>query len=195
MDDEKATLHRYLRTHRDAMLWKLEGVSERDARMPRTATGSNLLGIVKHAASVEAEYLGLVFDRPWPEPMPWMDGGPNEDMWATADETIDVVVERWRRIHAHADATIDALPLDAVGHVPWWGDGGMDVTLHRNLVHLTCELARHAGHMDILREEIDGAAGFRVDAPNLPGEGADWWTGYVARLRELAEAAPERPRA
>ena len=93
MDDEKATLHRYLRVHTDAMLWKLEGLSERDARMPRTPTRSNLLGLVKHAASVEAEYLGLVFDRPWPEPMPWMEGDePNEDMWATPDETIEVVV-------------------------------------------------------------------------------------------------------
>ncbi len=188
--DEKATLHRSIRTHREAMLWKLEGLSEREARMPRTATGSNLLGIVKHASSVEVGYLGEIFGRPWPEPMPWMEGEPNEDMWATPDETIEVVVDRWRRMQAHVDATIEALPLDAVGQVPWWGDAGVDVTLHRMLVHVTCELARHAGHMDILREGIDGAAGFRVDAPNLPGEGAQWWGDYVARLRAIAEDAP-----
>ncbi|MFN8126494.1 MAG: DinB family protein [Candidatus Nanopelagicales bacterium] len=187
--DEKATLHHYLRTHREAMLWKLDGLSEPEVRMPRTVTGSNLLGIVKHVASVEAEYLGLVFDRPWPEPMPWMDGEPNDDMWATPDETTDVIVARWRRISAHADETIDALPLDAPGRVPWWGEGGVEVTLHRVLVHLVCEMARHAGHMDILREQIDGAAGMRADVPNLPGVGAGWWADYVARLRAVALAA------
>ena len=50
----------YLERLHDAVLWKLEGLSERDQRMPMTATGTNLLGVVKHLAAVEAEYLGLV---------------------------------------------------------------------------------------------------------------------------------------
>jgi uncharacterized damage-inducible protein DinB len=189
--DEKATLLRYLQSHRDALLWKLDGLSEREARMPRTATGSNLLGIVKHVASVEAGYLGECFGRPWPEPMPWMeeDAPANADMWAAADETMAEVVDRYLRVQRHADATVAALELDAVGHVPWWGDHA-EVTLHRMLVHLIAEVARHAGHMDVMREGIDGAAGMRRDASNLPGEDAAWWAAYVARLRAIAEAAP-----
>lgn len=191
MDDEKATLLRYLRTHTDTLLWKLEGLSEREARMPRTPTGTNLLGIVKHVAACEADYFGVTFGRPWPEPQPWIadDAEPNADMWATAEESMADVVAFAGRVRAHADATIEALDLDAHGHVPWWGDRG-DVTLRRVLVHMIAEAARHAGHMDILREQIDESAGLRPDVSNLPDEDPAWWAAYVARLRAVAEASP-----
>ena len=85
--DPKAELHRYLQVARDALLWKLDGVSEYDVRRPLVPTGTNLLGLVKHVASVEAGYLGDTFGRPFPEPLPWFDEGaePNADMWATAE--------------------------------------------------------------------------------------------------------------
>jgi hypothetical protein len=67
--DAKATAWRYLRNLREVVLWKVEGLPERDQRMPLTATGTNLLGVVKHLAGVEAEYFGMCLGRPWPEPM------------------------------------------------------------------------------------------------------------------------------
>jgi len=82
-----------------------------------------------------------------------------------------------------------ASPLDAVGHVAWWGDGGADVTLHRLLVHMATETHRHAGQADILRETIDGAVGLLPRAPNLPDVDAEWWPAYVARVEEAARAA------
>ncbi|MFJ8962136.1 DUF664 domain-containing protein [Lentzea sp. NPDC102401] len=69
--DEKALLHRYLAAARNALLWKLDGLSEYDARRPLTPTGTNLLGLVKHAAGVELNYFGRVFDRPFPDPPRW----------------------------------------------------------------------------------------------------------------------------
>lgn len=57
--DLKQVLHRYLRAQREALLWKLDGLSERDVRRPMTGTGTNLLGLLKHSASVESGYLGL----------------------------------------------------------------------------------------------------------------------------------------
>ena len=118
-----------------------------------TRTGTNLLGLVKHVASVEVGYFGEVFDRPSGIELPWFaDGAPdNADLWATADESREQIVELHHRCAAHSDATIDALPLDAVGNVPWWGDRGR-VTLHQMLVHMSVETARHAGHADIVRE-------------------------------------------
>ncbi len=62
--DQKADLHRYLQIGRDALLWKLEGLSEYDVRRPMTPTGTNLLGLVKHVATMEYEYFGRVFGRP-----------------------------------------------------------------------------------------------------------------------------------
>ncbi|MFC8732306.1 DinB family protein [Luteimicrobium sp. NPDC057192] len=187
--DEKATLKRYLDGLRKALEWKLDGLSERDARRPLTRTGTNLLGLVKHVASTEAEYLGVCFGRPFPEPMPWFedDAEPNADMWATADESIEDVLAFYRRVQAHSDATVEALPLDAPGRVPWWGTP--DVTLHRVLVHMIDETARHAGHADIVRELVDGSVGLAVGNSNLPDRDAEWWGAYVAHLDELAEQA------
>src|SRR3954463_12330014 len=120
----KADLHRYLQAGRDALLWKLDGLTEYDVRRPLTPTGTNLLGLVKHLAYVELGYFGVTFDRPFAEPLPFLDYEvePKADMWATADESREHIVGLYRRAWAHADATIDALPLDAVGRVPWWPD-------------------------------------------------------------------------
>jgi hypothetical protein len=120
-EDLKADLHGYLRDARKAVLWKLEGLSEYDVRRPLVLTGANLLGLVKHLATVEWGYFGAAFGRPFEESLPWVDdpAEPNADMWATADESRNQIVGLYRRIAAHSDAVIDALPLDAVGHVPW----------------------------------------------------------------------------
>ena len=191
MDAGTTALLDYLQQGRDALLWKADGLAERDVRRPLTPTGTNLLGLVKHVAGVEAGYLGEVFGRPFPEPLPVSDpdAEPNADMWATADESPDDVVALYRRVWAHSEATVAALPADAVGHVPWWPPDRADVTLHRVLVHVVAETHRHAGHADLVRELVDGAAGLRPSHANLPDEGPQWWERYRQRLQDVADAA------
>lgn len=189
--DAKADLRRYLQVGREALLWKLDGLSEYDVRRPMVPTGTNLLGIVKHVAGVEAGYFGETFDRPFQEPLPWLDDDaePNADMWATAEESREQIVGLYHRVSAHSDATIEALPLEAIGHVPWWPPERSEVTLHRILVHMIAETHRHAGHADIVRELVDGAVGLRVDNDNMaPGDGA-WWDSYRSRLERVAKEA------
>jgi len=190
-ESPKAVLHRYLRTTRGALLWKLDGLSEYDVRRPMTTTGTNLLGLVKHVASVAGEYFGAVFDRPFSETLPWFAEGAedNADMWATAEESRAQIVGLWERAWEHADATIEALDLDATGRVPWWPEERATVTLHQILVHMLAETCRHAGHADIVREHIDGAAGLNQQHSNLPDHDAEWWAAYVARVEEAALAA------
>src|SRR3954470_19112679 len=120
--DMKADLHRYLQLARDALVWKLDGLTEYEMRRPMVPTGTNLLGLVKHVASVELGYFGETFGRPPDRELPWYADGvdPNADMWATADESRAEIVELHRYSAAHSDATIEALPLDARGEVPWW---------------------------------------------------------------------------
>jgi hypothetical protein len=189
--EPKADLHHYLKRGREALLWKLDGASEYDVRRPLTPTGTNLLGLVKHVASVEAGYLGDTFGRPFGEPLPWLEdeAEPNADMWATADETRDQIVGLYHRVWANSDATIDALPLAAVGHVPWWPAERSEVTLHQILVHMIAETDRHAGHADIVRELIDGMVGWRADKDNLPSEDEAWWKSYRDRLERAAQQA------
>jgi uncharacterized damage-inducible protein DinB len=191
----KTVLQHYLQTGRDALLWKLEGLSDYDARRPMTRTGTNLLGVVKHVASVEAGYLGDCFGRPSQESLPWLaeDAEPNADMWATPAESGDGIVDLYRRVWAHSDATIEALELDAPGQVPWWPEERRQVTLQQILVHMTAETHRHAGHADIVRELVDGAVGLRLGNDNMaPGDEA-WWDDYRDRLERAAEEAGNRP--
>jgi uncharacterized damage-inducible protein DinB len=197
--DEKAQLHRYLRSGREALLWKLDGLSEYDIRRPFTPTGTNLLGLVKHVASTELGYFGDTFGRPFGEKVPWIPDDLDAvaelsadelmaDMWATAEETREQITGFYRRVWAHSDATIDELPLDAPGKVPWWGPEG-NVTLHRILIHMIAETDRHAGHADIVRELIDGAAGLNQGNTNLPDADAAWWQAHVGRLEQAAKTA------
>src|SRR5262249_11178887 len=138
MSDPKEELHVYLQRARDALVWKLDGLSEYDMRRPMTPTGTNLLGLGKHCAGLERGYFGLVCSRPADEPTPWIedDAEPNDDMWATANESRDDIVGLYRRTWVHADATIAALPLDAIGEVPWWEEERRHPTLHRVIVHV-----------------------------------------------------------
>ena len=69
--------------------------------------------------------------------------------------------------------------------MPWWNPP--ETTLFRLLVHVIAETARHAGHIDILRETVDGQRGVSAAFPNLPDVDEAWWAGYVARLRDVAE--------
>ncbi len=192
--DPKEDLHFYLTRAREALLWKMDGLSEYDVRRPLVPTGTNLLGLVKHVATVAAGYFGECFGRPFPEPMPWLDDDAemNADMWATAQESREQIVGLHHRAWAHADATIDALPLDATGEVPWWPPERREPTLHRVLIHMIAETERHAGHADIVRELIDGSAGIRAEHSNLPDCDAAWWTAYRERVEQAAKDAGAR---
>ena len=186
MDEQKATLKRYLTSLHGAVLWKTDGVSERDLRRPLTPTGTNILGVVKHLASVELDYLAL-FGQPHGIELPWNEEGAeaNADMWATEDESREFVLDLYERALEYSLHTIDQLPLDTERQVPWWKPG--PVTLHLILVHLATETARHAGHIDILRELIDGQAGLREGVSNLPDQDEQWWADFVARLQRTAD--------
>lgn len=193
LNDPKDDLHRYLKAAREAVVWKLDGLSEYDIRRPLTPTGTNLLGLVKHLASVEFGYFGPTFGRPHGESLPWWEetAEPNADMWARADESREDVLGLYRRAWAHADATIEALPLDAMGHVEWWGDSG-GATLQRIMLHMTAETNRHAGHADIVRELIDGSAGMRPTNDNMNGGDEGWYREYWNRLEDSAKEAQAR---
>ncbi|WAZ21900.1 DinB family protein [Streptomyces cinnabarinus] len=184
-DAFKNDLRQTLQDARDALLWKLDDLSEYDARRPLTPTATNLLGLVKHLTGAEALYFGTVFRRPCPAPPLWIMGAePNADLWATPDESRERITADYRRVCAHADATIEALPLDALGELP--GSGGKTLTLHRVLTHMIGETHRHVGHADIVRELIDGTTGQRRDGTNMaPGE-EGWWKEHWERVERAA---------
>ncbi|MFE9673611.1 DinB family protein [Streptomyces sp. NPDC006259] len=183
----KGDLHGRLRRGRAALLWKLDGLSEYDARRPLTVTGTNLLGLVKHVASVEARYFGEVFDRPSPEPLPRWQDSDGSDLWATEDETRDQIIGFYRRTWEHSDATINELPLDAPGHVPWWPEPCPNTNLFAVMVHVLGESIRHTGHADILREGLDGRTGMRAEHEKQIDEAAR--AAHCAKIEQAARSA------
>src|SRR6201994_1464341 len=136
--DPKKDLHRYPQDAGEAPLWKLDGLTEYNIRRPMVPTGTNLLGLIKHVASVELGYFGDTFGRPSGERLPWLedDAEPNADMWATAEESREQITGLYRRAWAHSDATIGTLALDATRLVPWWAASRREGTPPKILVHM-----------------------------------------------------------
>jgi uncharacterized damage-inducible protein DinB len=151
---EKESLKVALDRHRDAILWKLEGVGDDDLRRPLVPSGTSLLGLVKHLAAVEYGWFCDTFGRPT-EPLPFDDDDPDADLRIEPDETTADILAFYDRARATADRIIDEIGLEETG-MAWFGE---PVTMRWVLIHMVEETARHAGHVDILRELIDGMTG------------------------------------
>lgn len=188
--EPRAILGHYLQRAREGLLHKLDGLPERELRRPRTPTGTNLLGILKHCANVEWGYLGTSFGRTFPRPellVPFADyvTDPQSDWYATEDESAAGLLDLYALVGECTRATLTELPLDTVGRVPWWPDDIADANLHHLVVRVIDDTSRHAGQADILRELHDGAVGLHPANSNIP-DGYDW-PAYVDRLQALAE--------
>jgi hypothetical protein len=184
----------YLRTRRADLLGKVKGLSEYDARRPMTPTGTNLLGLVKHVASVELGYFGETFGRPDGRKLPWYEDNaePDADLWVPANESMQDIIDLHHFSAKHSDETIESLPLDAPGVVPWWSEDKKNVTLHQILVHMCVETARHAGHADIIRELIDGSAGQNPKDTNISNRNSEEWAAHRFRIEQAALEADNR---
>jgi hypothetical protein len=185
VSDLKAELHSKLQASRAVLLSKLDGLSEYDRRRPMTATGTNLLGLVKHLTGLEYGYLGESFGRPAPEALPWVEDGSiwqDADMWAKPDESSEYLIGLYQRACAHADSVIAALDLDAPGSVAHWPEDRRQTTLGFLLIRMVAETAQHAGHADIVRELIDGKGG-----PDQDSIDEATWREYIAQVQAAAD--------
>jgi len=192
MTDIKAELHRKLKVARGVMIAKLDGLSEYDVRRPMTASGTNLLGLVKHLVGCEEVYLGAAFGRPLSFELPWVADNSvwdNGDMWARADESREYILDLYDQACRNGDATLEALDLDAVGSVAHWPEEHRSTDLGFLLIRMVEETGHHAGHADILRELIDDAPG-QADAAEM-GDAA-YWSSYVGTIQAAADTFLEK---
>ena len=156
---EKESLQASLNRHRDVVLWKLDGLDDEQLRRPMVPSGTNLIGLVKHLASVEYGWFCSTFGRPSQE-IEFDENDPDADMRAEPGETTADIVAYYKRARAAADAVIDELDVDATG-TAWSGE---IVSMRWVLIHMLEDTVRHAGQMDIIRELVDGATGDHPDA-------------------------------
>ncbi len=186
MTDITGDLRRYLQESRDRMVAALDGLSEYDIRRPVTPTGTNLLGLIKHLAGNEFGYLGNCVGRPAPVTLSWYEDKSvweGADMWATADQSRDELLDLYRLACRHSDESIEQLGIDAPASVAWWPEERRQTTLGSLVVRMIAETAGHAGHADIVRELIDGRGGKDHDEIG----GAEYWENYVASIQAAAD--------
>ena len=154
---EREILAGFLDFHRATLLWKLEGLDDQQLRRAMVASGTSLLGLVKHLAYVERSW----FQGVWAGEevtFPWTSEDPDADWRIEPDETTGQVLalydgecDRSRAIVAAASS------LDELAQHPRQKDWKM--SRRWILIHMIEETARHVGHADILREQLDGATG------------------------------------
>jgi uncharacterized damage-inducible protein DinB len=166
---EKETLFVALDRHRDVALWKLRGLDDEQLRRPVAPSGTNLLGLLKHLGNVEYSWFCETFGRET-EPLHYDESDPDADLRVEPHESTADILAFYGRARAAANAAIDELPLEHLG-TAWFGE---QVTMRWVLVHMLEEVARHAGHMDIARELIDGTTGDHPDAANTPDTPGAW---------------------
>lgn len=188
---EKEVLHVHLKLARDALVFKVEGLSEAERRRPKTPTGTNLIGVVKHMTWIESWYLCDAFGQDRPE-LPW-EWDPDaalfswSDMYAKPEETSDQLLAAYRAAAQAADRSIERLDLEATGQHP---GAGIPMSLRSLLLIVLLDTTRHVGQSDIVRELIDGATGSR-DAPSpFPGRtDEEYRSTYLARVRGEVDSA------
>lgn len=141
--------------NRRTVLWKLDGLSEEQARRRVVASETTLLGIVNHLAHVERWWVQDVIDGRKIE-FPWTDDDPDADWIAAESETIASVTAFFEE----ETATSDAILLRQTDLSREIDTGHRVLSVRWILMHLIEEIARHAGHADIIREIIDETTGY-----------------------------------
>jgi uncharacterized damage-inducible protein DinB len=156
--DERATLETFLDYYREAIKAKVRDLSEVDARRSLVASATTLIGLIKHLCRVEASWFQRrLAQRPEDEipALRWIADDEDGDWRLTEDDTVESVLALYHEQCAMSRATAARYELDHVVPHPALGE----VSLRWIYVHMIEETARHAGHADILREQIDGSTG------------------------------------
>jgi hypothetical protein len=150
-------LVRYLDYYRAVVLAKVAGLTEAQLRGSILPSGWSPLELVKHLTYVELRWLEWGFEGA-PVPDPW--GDRQGERWhvGDAEATADLLAALEARGRVTA-AIARRHPLDEVGAPGERWDGAPPATLERCLLHVLQEYARHVGHLDVVRELLDGVTG------------------------------------
>ena len=150
--DERTTLTGFLQRQRDLVAWKLSGVPDEAIRAHATPSGLTAHGLVLHLVNTERSWFrnafaaqpGLTFD--------WSEADRDGDWRPDPSVTLEQLLADYAAETALCDEVIAAASFDDVGR-------GRPASLRWIITHMIEETARHVGHLDLLREQTDGATG------------------------------------
>ena len=154
---ERALLEGHLSSQRRHVLAQLEGLSDEQLRRPVLPSGWSCLGLVRHLTLSDERYWFEVVVAG--EPLDFWPEGENGDWVVDADEPADTVLAAYGTAIARSDEIVAVRTLDQPPAHPedWWAEAGVDFRdLRSVMMHVLTETATHAGHLDAVRELLDG---------------------------------------
>src|SRR5579875_2891160 len=154
--DERDALCTFLDRERSALLRKIHGVSEADARRAPTASSLSLLSLLKHSATWERRWFQVIFaGREFPDEWPAVEEEDDADFVLTEQDTVESLTAYFNE---QADAAREICASYDLGQRCAWPKLA-EYNLRWVMLHMIEETARHAGHADIIRETLDGTRG------------------------------------
>ena len=175
--DERELLLAYIAQQRDGVRNAAYGLTDEQARLTPAASALSVGGLVKHVIAMEEGWIDMVLQR---------DRGSQEESESNyednfrlgQDETLADVLARYDAVAKETEAVVAAIDLDrpvpVPKGVPWFPDDVEAWSVRWVLLHLVEEIARHAGHADIIRESIDGATMYELMAAAEGWPATDW---------------------
>jgi uncharacterized damage-inducible protein DinB len=157
---ERETLEAFLDYYRETIAWKVSGMSEEEVKRVIVPSGWSPLGLIKHLAYVEQNWFRTRFAGEKDLPVPWTDQDPDADFRVEPSESTDDILKVYRDQCARSRSIAAGASLDDLA-AEWPSDRPPEKrpTLRWIYIHMIEETARHAGHLDVVRELIDGTTG------------------------------------
>lgn len=174
-DDERELLLAYIAQQRDGLRNAAFGLTDDQARLTPTSGSLSIGGLLKHAADMERVWVDLILQRG--------SGGSQaayeDNFRMTAEETVAGLIARLDEAAKETEDVVRGIadlgqPVPVPKGVPWFPDDIDAWSVRWVLLHLVEELARHAGHADIVRESIDGATMYALMAAAEGWPATDW---------------------
>jgi Protein of unknown function (DUF664) len=175
--DEREALLAFLAQQRDGLRLAAFGLTDREALAAPSVSALTIAGLIKHAASVEEFWMSSVV-------MPRPAGNDSADEYESnfvlgPGESLASVLADYERVASDTEAIVAG--IDDLGRavpgpegVPWFPDDVEAWSVRWVLLHMIEEIARHAGHADIVRESIDGATCYPLMAAAEGWPATEW---------------------
>ena len=182
LTDERQLLLAYIAQQRDGIRNAAYGLSDEQARLAPTAGSLSIGGLVKHVATMEKSWVDRALQKEGPATREAQEASYEDGFRLLPHETLAEVLAQYDEIAEQTDAAMAGVDLDrpvpVPKGVPWFPDDVDAWSVRWVLLHLIEEIARHAGHADIVRESIDGATMYELMAGAEGWPATDWLTPW-----------------
>ena len=181
--DERDGLLRYVAMQRDLVRTAASGLTDEQARLAPTASALTIGGLIKHLASTETRWADMIAQTQQDTDNESATADYGADFRMGEGEQLDTLLERYTEVAARTESVIAGVadlgqPVPVPKGVPWFPDDVDAWSVRWVLLHLIEEIARHAGHADIIRESIDGATAYELMAAAEGWPATDWLTPW-----------------